>query len=174
MEHLPPPSTRRHAGSRGTQSTVHRRDHRHVAAAPRRRGAGRECTHHTHKDKGVDVGYFDHAHLDNLARCGDELSASGAYKGVYVTLNPLDPALLDSAANQLVPQGTARRQPGRKVPPLAADRRRYAAQCRRAGHGRREGRGQRRALEIGKCLREHGWPIPALADSGNGYHVLVP
>src|SRR5262245_31902825 len=50
-----------------------------------------------HKEAGPEVGFFDHAHLEEMARYGHALSESGDYKDVYITLNPLAPDLLARA-----------------------------------------------------------------------------
>jgi hypothetical protein len=125
------------------------------------------------KEAGAEVGYFDHAHLDDMARCGYALSESGDYKGVYVTLNPLDSALLVRAPCRMV-------RGARPSTDLDVTRRRWMlidVDPQRDGGvsatDAEKGSARKRALEIGKYLRAEGWPIPVLADSGNGYHVLV-
>jgi hypothetical protein len=53
---------------------------------------------------GIVSGYFDNA--DDFGRCAEILDKAGA-KGVYFTLNPVNPALIARAANRLkVPKST--------------------------------------------------------------------
>src|SRR5262245_44195968 len=46
------------------------------------------------------AGYFDYDHLDELARAAMEWT--GKAEGCYVTINPVDSALLARAANRIV------------------------------------------------------------------------
>jgi hypothetical protein len=47
------------------------------------------------KDGKVTTGFFDHAHLDVMAEHALRLSESPGVKGVYFTLNPLKPEVLN-------------------------------------------------------------------------------
>src|SRR5262249_53940292 len=53
------------------------------------------------KDGGVEAGFFGHDHLDALAELGLRRSREAGVKGVYFTLNPLRPEVLDRPVNTL-------------------------------------------------------------------------
>ena len=124
------------------------------------------------KGKGVRAGYFDPAHLHDMARCAAQLSDSGDYKGVYFVLNPLAPGLLSRAPYAVGPVSrtaadadvTRRRwllvdvDPQRAAGTSATDAEKAAA--------------QEKALRVRAYLGGQGWPAPVLADSGNGFHLL--
>jgi len=114
-------------------------------------------------------GYFDDHEL--LIRAAADLDAQGWQ--VYVTLNPVDAALLARAANRVKdrPKNTTadrdiiRRKwllvdldPVRPSGVSATDEEK-AACCLRAE-------------EVRGYLQEKGWPEPVMADSGNGFHLL--
>lgn len=115
-------------------------------------------------------GYFDN--FEAAAEAALACDARGA-AGVYVTLNPCDPALLARAANRIVdwPAATttdheiAARQwlfididPVRPTGIAATQEERKAAN--ELAHG------------IEEILRGRGWPFPLIADSGNGAYLL--
>lgn len=126
---------------------------------------------------GLDIpinmgGYYDYDHLDAMA--ADALDLSGQSRGVYFTLNPLNPALLARSCNRVkaLRRGeattdadvTARRwllidldptRPGGISSTDAEKRRAYD-----------------RAGIVRQYLRGESWPEGVLADSGNGFHVL--
>lgn len=118
--------------------------------------------------KRVDAGYFVDA--DALAKAAAQLDGKGA---VYVTLNPCDPSLL-SRANGRVKEWaeravsgedvTARRwlyvdlDPKRKAGiPASDDEHKAATNC---------------ACRMAEQMHLAGWPMPIVADSGNGAYVL--
>jgi hypothetical protein len=88
-------------------------------------------------------GYFDDFELLANSAC----RYGGSAKGVYVTLNPVKPALLARAANRLRIAG--------KNAPLTSEADITA-----------------RAFEIRDALRQQDWPNPIVGDSGNGAHLL--
>jgi len=115
-------------------------------------------------------GYFND--LDKAARFVRDYDEKGA-SGVYVTLNPVSPALLARANNRMVdrPKATTqdaeilRRQglfididPERPSGIAATDTERQTA--------------SELAGEIEDLLRSEGWPYPLIVDSGNGCYLL--
>ncbi len=119
--------------------------------------------------RGTASGYFnDYAKLWAAAQL-----LSGHVPGVYVTLNPVNPALLARAANRL--------EIGAKKTTSDVD---ILTRCwlpidldavRPAGISSTEEEHQAaldRAGEIRRQLRHQGWPDPIMADSGNGAHLL--
>lgn len=116
-------------------------------------------------------GYFDDFKLlaDNANKYG------GTAKGVYVTLNPVNPALLARASNRL-------RTAGRNDP-LTSDadviKRRWLPidldPVRPSGISSTDQEHSfavERAFQIREALRQEGWPDPIVGDSGNGAHLL--
>jgi len=121
--------------------------------------------------KRTDAGYFDSDHWEVLADHAARLSASGA--AVYITLNPVDPQLLNRYSNRIEAnasstttdkQVTRRRwllidlDPARPSGTSATDTQLEAARIK--------------ALEVHNYLVGIGWPAPVVAKSGNGYHLL--
>jgi hypothetical protein len=118
--------------------------------------------------EGTVSGYFqDHA---ALAKC---LAARNGDPAVYVTLNPVVPALLARCANRLKSRAktttsdhdiAARHwllidcDPVRPAEISSTDAEHEAALAR--------------ARDIRMVLAEEGWPAPILTDSGNGGHLL--
>jgi hypothetical protein len=125
----------------------------------------------TNGRKRTDSGYFDADHRDDLADYAMGLSESGA--AVYTTLNAVNPQLLSRYSNRLEVNAsstttdkdvTRRRQllidldPVRPSGTSATDAQLEAARIK--------------ACEIYTYLESIGWPAPATALSGNGYHLL--
>ena len=121
--------------------------------------------------KRTDAGYFDSDHWEVLANHAARLSASGA--AVYITLNPVDPQLLNRYSNRIEAnasstttdkQVTRRRwllidlDPARPSGTSATDTQLEAAHIK--------------AREVYNYLVGIGWPAPVVAISGNGYHLL--
>jgi hypothetical protein len=114
-------------------------------------------------------GYFN-----NVSDCLTQLSRLSSAEGIYITLNPVEPALLSRRANRLdyVQSGSttgdqhivSRRRffidadPVRPSGISASDREKALAHVR--------------AREIYSYLKDRGWPPPIVADSGNGYHLV--
>lgn len=116
-------------------------------------------------------GYFDDH--DALAENAEKYSASA--QGVYITLNPVNPALLARSANKL--------RVAEKGSPLTSDAdviwRRWLPidldPIRPAGISSTDEEHENaiaRAYELRKALQEDGFPEPIVADSGNGGHLL--
>ena len=124
--------------------------------------------------RGTASGYFDNG--DILADRVDTLDRSGEYAGIYVTLNPVNPALLSRRANRIETRlGT--REPTtadgdithRVWLPVDID------PVRPSGVSSSEDEHESAkitAYHIAEYLADLGWPDPVVADSGNGAHLL--
>ncbi|MGC1273446.1 MAG: YfjI family protein [Planctomycetaceae bacterium] len=120
----------------------------------------------------TSAGYFDD--FDKAAKAIAEIDRDGKPSGVYVTMNPPDPALLARAANRLEHHAgtttsdaniTARRW---LLVDLDCDR---PAKISASDDEKRAARLV--AMRLAAHLRdEHGWADPVEADSGNGFHLL--
>jgi putative DNA primase/helicase len=119
----------------------------------------------------VISGYFDNPSLvaDALRR----LQLVGS-KGVYITLNPVDPSLLARSHNRF-----SESKDGASTADKHILRRRWLlVDCdpqRHAGISASDDEkelARLKAVTIQEGLREEGWPEPVVADSGNGYHLL--
>ncbi len=120
---------------------------------------------------GTISGFFNNGKA--LAAAAAELS--GQYPGVYVTLNPLAPELLERSPNRLTynaDRGTLARDGDvgcRRWLLVDADPVRAADVSSTDDE-------KRAALDLARAVRDAlsaaGWPLPILADSGNGAHLL--
>jgi replicative DNA helicase len=116
-------------------------------------------------------GYYDYAHLVEMAR--DALELSPCAKGVYFTFNPLNPDLLSRRSNRtdVASEGLTCDKDVLKRRWLLID----IDPKRLAGVSSTE---EERALawakahQVANFLREQSWPVPVAADSGNGFHLL--
>ncbi|MEN6341750.1 MAG: hypothetical protein ABFC89_04235 [Methanospirillum sp.] len=126
------------------------------------------------RDGRVASGYFDDP--AQLAAAVEPMDAAGQYRGIYVTLNPVNPALLARRANRVEPRL------GRSDPTTAdADivRRRWLPidvdPVRPSGVSSTTGEHDAACATV-RAIREalaaEGWPAPVVADSGNGGHLL--
>ena len=125
----------------------------------------------SYKYSHTESGYFD-----DLDKCTAAAASVAPYaKGVYVVLNPFNPALLARSSNKL--------RALQKSDPSTADsditRRRWLLiDCdpkRPSGISASEEEKQYSHVVAGgvrEVLNGGGWPAPILADSGNGYHLL--
>jgi hypothetical protein len=125
----------------------------------------------THHRAGTVSGYFN-----NPDACVAELRNLTSAKGIYVTLNPVNPALLARCANRLdyaEKNATTNDQHilERRWLPLDVDADRPSGI--RASDSEKEA-AHKKAREIHDYLKGRGWPPPLLADSGNGFHLLYP
>lgn len=122
--------------------------------------------------KYIEAGYFDRAHIPDMARHALRLENKAV--GVYFTLNPLVPAILSRLANKMdaaketaADQHVTRRafmlvdadpkRPGNLKIPATNSEKAYAFET---------------TMKIREYLRSRGWPESILADSANGYHQL--
>ena len=115
-------------------------------------------------------GYFDCSHLDTLVRSAMEWTHKA--EGIYVTINPVNPALLARAYNRVVrkPKNTTTDADIARRVGLVFD----ADPVRPAGisataEEKALARERIDCLMVG--LTRRGWPYPILADSGNGFHA---
>lgn len=118
----------------------------------------------------TDAGYFDNA--QDLAKMAAAQGRGGS-AGVYVTLNPVNPALLARSANRIEQYAKNLTQDPdilyRRWLPLDAD------PVRPSGISSTEEEhtaALERAAKIRAWLTAKGWPSPLPADSGNGAHLL--
>ncbi len=115
------------------------------------------------------AGYFDNP--DDAVKAVAKLA--GRAPGIYVTLNPVDPALLARAANRLDPRA---KHTTSDVEIIA---RRWLLldfdPVRPAGISSNDAEHQaalERAVTCEAWMTAQGWPAPLYADSGNGAHLL--
>lgn len=118
---------------------------------------------------GTIAGYFDSAD-----RCVAELGKLTSAKGVYVTLNPVNPALLARCANRLDHAEKSNTTADHHI-----QRRRWLLldvdPDRPSGIGASDAEkeaAKKKAREIYDYLKVRCWPLPLVADSGNGFHLL--
>ncbi|MFH0968265.1 MAG: hypothetical protein V1862_11340, partial [Methanobacteriota archaeon] len=121
----------------------------------------------------VSSGYFDNP--EELTRVAGILDNQGVH-GVYITLNPVSPALLSRRANRIKHRLT-------RTDPTTAD---ADIICRRwlpididpirpsgiSSSGEEHEAALSRIGDIAAFLKELGFPDPVSADSGNGSHLL--
>lgn len=119
----------------------------------------------------IESGYFDYEHISAIP---EALKRLLSFRGVYVTVNPVNPDLLARAVNRLRPAGRN---------PTTADtdivRRRWLLiDCdpRRASGVSSSNSEHESALakarEIRDGLSSLGWPDPIMTDSGNGAQLM--
>lgn len=123
---------------------------------------GRKATH---------SGYFDSEHWELLADYASQYSAQGA--SVYITLNPVDPQLLNRYANRIEtnPQATTNDTQVTHRRWLLID----LDPVRPSGTSATESQveaAMTKAIEIQEYLQALEWPSPVMAMSGNGFHLL--
>jgi hypothetical protein len=121
--------------------------------------------------KQVNAGYFDSDHWELLAEQAAALSSREA--AVYITLNPVEPQLLSRYSNRIEPYAAKLttdsqilrrrwllidldpvRPSGTSATPLQLSAARIMA------------------LDVNGYLHRLGWPMPIIAESGNGYHLV--
>ena len=119
--------------------------------------------------QGTISGYFD-----SVDSCVAELRKLACAKGIYFTLNPINPALLSRCANRLAYAEKNATTSDRHVL-----RRRWLlvdVDFDRPGgvsaSDIEKEAAHKKAIEIFDFLKERGWPQPVAADSGNGFHLL--
>ena len=125
-------------------------------------------------EDGIASGYFDSA--EELAEKIEAVDVLPSVQGIYLTLNPVNPALLSRRANRI------KMRLGKKdVTTSDADiiRRRWMPvdvdPVRPSGVSATEEEhvaAIAKAERIAEYLTGMGWPAPVLADSGNGAHLL--
>ena len=119
----------------------------------------------------IESGYFDYEHISAVP---EALKRLLSFRGVYVTVNPVNPDLLARAVNRLRPAGRN---------PTTADtdivRRRWLLiDCdpRRASGVSSSNAEHESALAKARKIRSDlfslGWPDPIMTDSGNGAQLM--
>ena len=119
----------------------------------------------------IESGYFDYEHISAVP---EALKRLLSFRGVYVTVNPVNPDLLARAVNRLRPAGRN---------PTTADtdivRRRWLLiDCdpkRASGVSSSNSEHESalaKAREIRDGLSSLGWPDPIMTDSGNGAQLM--
>ncbi len=118
-------------------------------------------------------GYFTYDSIEQAARQIADLDRAGIAPGIYVTLNPVEPALLARSVNRIK---TKARETTQDKDVL---RRRWllidADPVRAAGISSTDAElalAGARARTIAAHLSAAGWPAPIIVMSGNGYHLL--
>ncbi len=125
-------------------------------------------------DEGMASGYFDDP--EKLAAAVDPLDGLPTVQGIYVTLNEVNPALLSRRANRI------KTRLGKKDATTAdtdiLHRRWFPVDvdpARPSGVSSTDEEHQAAidtAARVADYLAELGWPVPVVADSGNGAHLL--
>ncbi len=117
------------------------------------------------------TGYFD-----DRAKLIESLENIRSAKGIYLTLNPVDPELLARAANRIRSAVL-----GDSTADINIIARRWLMvdfdPVRPAGISSSDGQHEAALLRARRCqahLSQCDWPEPIVADSGNGAHLLYP
>ena len=116
------------------------------------------------------AGWFDHDHMNDLARAAMEWTRRA--EGVYITINPVNPALLARAANRVVrrPKHTTSDADILRRIGLVFD----ADPVRPAGISatdEEKALARERIDALVEDLTRREWSPPIRGDSGNGYHA---
>jgi hypothetical protein len=118
--------------------------------------------------KRIDAGYFDSDHWKELAEHAVSLNAAGA--SVYVTLNPVEPQLLGRYSNRMEAYASSTTTDKQilvrrwllidldPIRPAGTSSTAFQLDAARI-----------KALEVTGYLKGIGWPMPIIAESGNGY-----
>jgi|APSaa5957512622_1039677.scaffolds.fasta_scaffold09548_2 hypothetical protein len=119
----------------------------------------------------VESGYFDYEHIADVPQTVAEITTA---MGVYVTMNPVNPALLARSANRLK---IARRNESTGDSDIVC--RRWLLididPARPAGISATDAEKEpafAKAMEVSEGLTSMGWSEPVIVDSGNGYYLL--
>jgi hypothetical protein len=118
------------------------------------------------------AGFFDFEHMEHMAKEALQLDRNA--KGVYFTLNPVNPDLLARRCNRVEVADSGLQTADKDIL-----RRRWllvdADPQRVAGVSSTDAE-KALSLEVIRAVREHlvgkGWSDPIMADSGNGHHLL--
>jgi len=121
--------------------------------------------------KGTISGYYDSDHIEKLAK--DVLEYDGKAESIYVTLNPVDPALLGRADNKLKEKAKTTTSDNNIVKRtlLLID----IDPDRPSGISSSDEEKKKTKVvveKIYKDLKSRGLPEPIVADSANGFHLL--
>jgi P4 family phage/plasmid primase-like protien len=119
----------------------------------------------------VTYGYFDNPDLVVEALTALRLDAA---KGIYITLNPIEPTLLARSHNRFSDAKTDSTTPDKYI----VSRRWLLVDfdpvrpAEISASDDEKARAHDRCQEVRQVLLAAGWPPPVIADSGNGYHHL--
>jgi hypothetical protein len=126
--------------------------------------------------KRVDSGYFNNTEL--LAEAAANYDGYGDVKGIYVTLNPVQPEILHRAKNKVLQRAGADTTTKDKD---ILERRLLLVDIdgadRPAGISATDeevAMSKKKASDVGRFLAEKGFDNPFTAMSGNGFHLLYP
>lgn len=121
------------------------------------------------------IGYFDDLHAAAVE--AEKLDRAARHAGIYITANPIDPALLARAENRIRPANGK----GEATSDCNVVRRRWLLldldPVRPKGVGATD---EQKAAAIARAVDVHaflgglGWTNPLEGDSGNGAHLLYP
>lgn len=119
----------------------------------------------------AESGYFDYEHRADVPRALAQIATAA---GVYVTINPVAPALLARSANRL---NTARRNETTGNADILHRRWLFIDidPVRPAGISATDAEKSLafdRTMEVREGLASMGWPQPVVVDSGNGCYLL--
>ncbi|MGE3109028.1 MAG: hypothetical protein AB7N65_15670 [Vicinamibacterales bacterium] len=125
--------------------------------------------------KTTGSGYFTSERIHDAARLIAELDEQERATGIYITINPVTPALVARADHRVTTDAKQTTSDAdvvcRRWLPIDIDPVRPAGiSSSKDEHDLAE----QRARGVVAHLRDLGWPEPIVADSGNGFHVLYP
>ena len=118
----------------------------------------------------TESGYFDYEHIEDVPKALENISA----RGVYVTPNPVSPALLARSANRMKAAGKDSTTSDADI----VSRRWLLIDCdpvRPSGISATDEEHDSalyKALEISEGLKSMGWTSPLFLDSGNGAQLM--
>lgn len=119
----------------------------------------------------IESGYFDYDHISSVAGSMSHITSA---KGVYVTVNPVKPELLNRAVNRIRPAG---REPTTSDADIIC-RRWLLIDCdavRASGipsSDEEHHAAYEKAMEIKEGFGSMGWCDPIITDSGNGAQLM--
>jgi hypothetical protein len=120
----------------------------------------------------TEAGFFDGGHLEEMAKAALDLTSRA--RGVYFTLNPLNPDLLARRCNRVGWAGVGELSKDKDVV-----RRRWlmvdvdpVRDSMISASDPEKALAETTARAVRDHLRASGWPDPVFADSGNGFHLL--
>lgn len=136
-----------------------------------------DCSTSTYRKPHTQAGFFDRDHLNEAAAEAFRLSRYCNARGVYFTLNSINPALLARRSNRIGVVDFKDREIGthdaditrRRWLLIDADPNRTAGVSSSADE---KAAAERTLADVESYLFGEGWPDPIRADSGNGFHLL--
>jgi hypothetical protein len=122
------------------------------------------------QDRTVLSGYYND--LNTLAKDAEELDQSGKARGIFITLNPVKTALLSHSFNKIARSSKATTDQNiasRRLLLIDFD---SVRESKTSATDSEHEAAINRAFAVRDWLQEIGWPIPVIADSGNGAHLI--